>query len=139
MCVIVDGMDQAKTNLPSFNTGESPFQMTVRVVGALIHRKEKKAYAYLVTNFTKETNTMTEVITRVLDTQSTLPPVLVLQLDNTWQENKNSHMFSFLSSLVETGVFQEVIVNFLPVGHTHVSKLYQILFLVLINVLIGGY
>ena len=69
MCVIVDGMDQAKTNLPSFNTGESPFQMTVRVVGALIHRKEKKAYAYLVTNFTKETNTMTEVITRVLDTQ----------------------------------------------------------------------
>ena len=64
---------------------------------------------------------MTEILRRVIDSRETLPPVMVLQLDNTWQENKNSHMFAFLASLVEAGVFEKIIVNFLPVGHTHVS------------------
>ena len=123
VCIILDGMDQSKTDIPDFNTNESPVQMTCRVVGGLVHSAKKEAYAYVVSHFTKETNTMIEVLRRILDARESLPPVLVLQLDNTWQENKNSRMFSFLASLVESGVFEEIIVNFLPVGHTHVSKL----------------
>ena len=117
-------MDQSKTDLPDFNTGESPCQMTCRVIGALVHHDKKEAYAYLVTKYTKETNTMIEVLSRILDSREHLPPTLVLQLDNTWQENKNSRMFSYLAALVETGVFEHIIVNFLPVGHTHVSEQY---------------
>ena len=120
MVVIVDGMDQAKTNVPNFNTSESFLQMTVRVVGALVHGVEKKSYAYLVTEYTKETNTNIEVLRQVLDAQPKLPPTLVIQLDNTSQENKNSHLFTFLAELVESGQVKQVIVNFLPVGHTHV-------------------
>ena len=124
LCVILDGMDQNKTNIPWFNTGESPDGMTVRIIGAIVHSQQKKTHAYLVTHHTKETNTMIDVLRRVLESRETLPRVLVLQLDNTSQENKNNHMFAFLAGLVESGVFDKIIVNFLPVGHTHVSNMF---------------
>ena len=40
-------------------------------------------------------------------------------MDNCWRENKNRYMFAFLSYLVKTDIFEEIDVNFLPVGHTH--------------------
>ena len=120
MVVTLDGMDQSKTNIPDHNTSESNPSLTVRVIGALVHTFQKLSYAFLVTDFTKETNTNIEVLRRVLDDQAKLPPTLVLQLDNTSQENKNSHLFTFLAELVEAGIFENIIVNFLPVGHTHV-------------------
>jgi hypothetical protein len=48
-----------------------------------------------------------------------LPPVLNLQLDNATRNNKNHYVFSFCSLLVHRGVFWEVYINFLLVGHTH--------------------
>jgi hypothetical protein len=48
-----------------------------------------------------------------------LPKVLLLQLDNTARENKNKYVMAFLAFLVDTGVFEEIWVNFLLVGHTH--------------------
>lgn len=126
MLVILDGMDQSKTNVPSFNCGENPFQMGVRIIGAIVHSATKRTYAYMVTHFTKETNTMVEVLGRVLADQDSLPPVLVIQLDNTSQDNKNSRLFTYLASLVETGQFDEIIVNFLPVGHTHVRNIFPL-------------
>jgi hypothetical protein len=50
---------------------------------------------------------------------ATLPPVLNMQLDNACSDNKNRYVFSFFSLLVHKGVFREVYVNFLLVGHTH--------------------
>jgi hypothetical protein len=48
-----------------------------------------------------------------------LPPVLHLQLDNACSDNKNRYTFCFFSLLVANGVFREVYVNFMLVGHTH--------------------
>jgi hypothetical protein len=48
-----------------------------------------------------------------------LLPVLNVQLDNACSDNKNRYVFSFFSLLVQKGVFREVYVNFLLVGHTH--------------------
>jgi hypothetical protein len=48
-----------------------------------------------------------------------LPPVLHLQLDNAYSDNKNRYTFCFFSLLVANGVFWEVYVNFMLVGHTH--------------------
>ena len=125
LCIILDGMDQHKTCIPNFNTGEDPASVTVRVIGAIAHSRDpdRTFYAYLVTNYTKETNTNIEVLRRILESRDSLPPTLVIQLDNTSQDNKNSHFFSFLASLVESPFIpvHEIIVNFLPVGHTHVS------------------
>ena len=49
-----------------------------------------------------------------------LPPVLYLQLDNCWRENKNNVLVNWCASLVERGLFPGGIeIGFLPVGHTH--------------------
>ncbi|KAL3687487.1 hypothetical protein R1sor_013796 [Riccia sorocarpa] len=48
-----------------------------------------------------------------------LPPVLMLQMDNSAKDNKNLHVLAFFSELVIRGVFETVEVNFLMVGHTH--------------------
>ena len=49
-----------------------------------------------------------------------LPPVLYLQLDNCWRENKNNVLMNWCASLVERGLFPGGIeIGFLPVGHTH--------------------
>ncbi len=122
MVIITDGMDQSKTDIPNHNTSESVGSLPVRVIGAIVHGARKLAYAYLVTDFTKETNTSIEVLRRTIDAQEKLPPTLIVQLDNTSQENKNSHLFAFLAELTEARVFECIIVNFLPVGHTHVRS-----------------
>jgi hypothetical protein len=48
-----------------------------------------------------------------------LPPILQMQLDNATGDNKNRYVFAFFSLLVHLGIFREVYVNFLLVGHTH--------------------
>ena len=105
--LILDGMDQAKTDVLGLN---------VRVVGCIVHGRPNKVYMFLVTHYTKETNGMVDILRRVLDAQETLPRRLVIQIDNTSQENKNSRMFTFLAQSVEKGVFDEIQVNFLPVS-----------------------
>ena len=48
-----------------------------------------------------------------------LPPILTLQLDNASGDNKNRWVFGFCSLLVFKGIFREIYINFLIVGHTH--------------------
>uniref|UniRef100_A0A8W8JJX8 DUF7869 domain-containing protein n=1 Tax=Magallana gigas TaxID=29159 RepID=A0A8W8JJX8_MAGGI len=73
--LIIDGMDQSKTNIPHFKGRPS---------------KGKS-----------------------------LPPVLYLQADNCFRENKNKFVLSFLELLVRRRIFYEVQLSFLHVGHTH--------------------
>lgn len=47
------------------------------------------------------------------------PTTLYLQLDNTSKQNKNRYVFAFLAWLVVLGLLTDVLVSFLPVGHTH--------------------
>ena len=47
------------------------------------------------------------------------PPTLYLQLDNTCKENKNRFLFGYCAMLVRLGLFEKVVVGFLPKGHTH--------------------
>ena len=42
-----------------------------------------------------------------------------MQLDNRARGNKNSNVFGYLSMLVDEGLFKNIKVNFLLVGHTH--------------------
>ena len=48
-----------------------------------------------------------------------LPPVLHIQMDNSWRENKNRYVFCFWSLLVARRIVKEVVVSFMIVGHTH--------------------
>ncbi|KAL3682625.1 hypothetical protein R1sor_000647 [Riccia sorocarpa] len=58
----------------------------------------------------------------VRETETTfkkLPPIFMLQMDNSAKDNKNQQVLAFCSELVIRGVFEIVEVNFLLVGHTH--------------------
>ena len=48
-----------------------------------------------------------------------LLPVMNLQVDNATGDNKNRFVFAFCSLLTYHGVFQDVYINFLIVGHMH--------------------
>jgi hypothetical protein len=48
-----------------------------------------------------------------------LPRKLYVQMDNCVRENKNKYVLGYLSWLVQRGVFEEIQLSFLPVGHTH--------------------
>ena len=68
-------------------------------------------------------NLTCEVLYRTLlreyELRDGLPPVLYLQLDNCIRENKNTVFIGFLCWLLERGIFKEILLSFLPVGHTH--------------------
>jgi hypothetical protein len=48
-----------------------------------------------------------------------LPPILHVQLDNCWKDNKSRWIMCFWSLLIAKGVFEEIQVSFMLVGHTH--------------------
>ena len=51
-------------------------------------------------------------------TDTPLPEVLYLQLDNTTSQNKCVVLLFFCALLVALGIFAKIKVSFLPVGHT---------------------
>ena len=48
-----------------------------------------------------------------------LPPLLLVQMDNCAKDNKSKYNMLFWSALTAKGIFREVRVSFLIVGHTH--------------------
>lgn len=92
-------------------------------MGAMVHGFQIYGYTYIP--YAKAGNNMTiEVLHRVLCDQrvkrgNTLPNVLLLQLDNTSKQCKGRFVLGYLALLVTWDVFVEVVLSFLPVGHTH--------------------
>jgi hypothetical protein len=60
-----------------------------------------------------------KTVQNVLEEDGFLPRKLYLQFDNCVRENKNRFVFGALALLVHWGIFDEVEVGFLLVGHTH--------------------
>ena len=81
------------------------------------------------TNYTIECIMRTLVLLQASEPTKPLPPKLYLQLDNCSGSNKNKYMLAFASTLVDQGVFEEVVFSFLMVGHTHedVDQLFSLM------------
>lgn len=124
---IIDGADQKSYGLPhfAFNTkADKGHKLKVKCVGILEHRPSKKLSLFpMREEFDTGSNHVIEGLHRVLDLkfqeEGALPPTMYVQFDNCSRENKNKFFLSYLESLVARGVFLEVQVSFLPVGHTH--------------------
>ncbi|WAR30311.1 hypothetical protein MAR_032853, partial [Mya arenaria] len=129
MSIIIDGMDQSKTNLPHF-TGRLPKSLSAadllktHITGAICHG-HGGMYSFLdINQFLHDPNLTIDIILRVLEKTATandnrLPPTLFLQADNCVRENKNQYVLGFCELLVKERIFNEVHLSFLPVGHTH--------------------
>jgi hypothetical protein len=57
----------------------------------------------------------------LLAQQQLHPPILWIQLDNPTGENKHKYLLAFCSWLIHLGWFKEIVISFLPPGHTHID------------------
>ena len=94
-------------------------------MGALVHGHECHGYPFL-TNIKHGTNITIETLHRVLLHHFALnnkvpftQRTLYLQLDNTTKQCKSKYMLAYLALLVAWSVFDEAVLSFLMVGHTH--------------------
>ena len=119
-------MDQNKKNLPHFHRKSKSAAalsfLKTHITGSLIHDYGGLGYIDLL-QWPHDSNLMLTVlldaIQRRLQQRSYFPSKLFIQLDNTCRENKNQFVLTFLAVVVQLGLFKEVQVGFLMVGHTH--------------------
>ncbi|XP_062596921.1 uncharacterized protein LOC134258393 isoform X2 [Saccostrea cucullata] len=126
--LIIDNMDQSKTNLPrfpeNFKSETGLTHIHHHVTGVLNHGINK-SYVYTWTDqFSSDCNITLNCLMLVLkDTaminNGSLPPVLYLQADNSPKDNKNKFVIMFLAMLVKADILKKIKLTFLMVGHTH--------------------
>ena len=133
LSTIADGMDQAKVRVPRNGRDSKAItkQMDLGLEGVLFHGPLKRMDFYLVPRTFKGGSNVTihclnESLKRMqkayADVGLNWPKTWFLQLDNTTKENKNQFVLAWLQLLVDTNVFDEIYVSFLPVGHTHEAQ-----------------
>ena len=119
VCLIVDGMDQAKTNLPNTRviakSTSNLWRLRTHVSGVLLHTKAscgKLAHAFMdLLQWAHDSNLTITLLVKVLIDYSRshlLPETLYIQMDNTSRENKNKYVLSFCAILVELRIFRKV-------------------------------
>eukprot|EP00058_Branchiostoma_floridae_P005491 XP_002590979.1 hypothetical protein BRAFLDRAFT_69470 [Branchiostoma floridae] len=127
LSIIIDGMDQAKTYLPHFVGDKSKDlstadQMKVHVSGIISHGHGLRSTYVDFFEYSHDSNLTLNLLLKLLgklSTRNPLPPILFIQADNCYRENKNKYMLAFLDMLVHMRIFREIQLSFLMVGHTH--------------------
>ena len=138
MSIIIDGMDQSKTNLPHFTrerkSGVSLWRLRYNsctiswpcIIG-LVTRFIIDIILQCRTHLTgainhgagvhtyidllvwpHDANLVINILLDVINRSAYLPPVLFLQLDNTARENKNQFILAFMAYLIQIELFSEV-------------------------------
>ena len=122
---IIDGSDNGNYALPYFNEktykSNTAWKIPLHVFGCLSHGLQPLIMTTL-DNVKLGTNSTLEVLHQSLIhdyAKEGLPEVLYLQLDNTTRQCKSRFIMGFMGYLVHIGLFKEVVVSFLEVGHTH--------------------
>ena len=114
LSLICDGMDQNKTNLPSFvrisKSTQNLWCLRTHLTGCLVHGYGCYGFFDFL-QFSHDTNlTLTCILLTLLEVskQRLLPKRLLIQMDNCVRENKNKYVLGFLAYLVQLEVFSEV-------------------------------
>lgn len=126
LSLIIDAADQGAYASPYFyertHETQGTWRVPIHLMACISHGRRTYAYTF-AENIKHGSNLTIEVLFRVLidtlEREQKLPPVLYLQLDNTTKQCKSRYILGFLALLVHFGVFEKVVLSFLPVGHTH--------------------
>lgn len=117
MTIIIDGMDQSKTNVPLLlkeaKSAQHLYRLRTHLSGAIIHTRSphgKIIYAfYDIMQWPHDSNLILQVLNHILhDFKTKLPDTLYLQLDNCYRENKNRYVLGYCALLVQKKVFKKV-------------------------------
>lgn len=113
-------MDQSKTDVLNLRriakSTAGLRKLRTHLVGVIVHSGlaafGKSYFGYFdIFQWKHDSNLTINILLSVLTTVNCrfgIPPVLNLQLDNCWRENKNKFVFSFLSLLIEWRIFEKV-------------------------------
>ena len=112
MSIIIDGMDQSKTDLPHLTRKNKAacnlWVLRTHVTGALVHGRRSYAFVDLHM-WPHDSNLSMNILLQILsDQKGSLPSTLYLQLDNCFRENKNKYFFGLVALLVHHKIFKEV-------------------------------
>lgn len=123
-CIIIDGMDQNKTNLPCLRKASkstsSLYRLKTHLTGVLDHTRTehgKQVSIFMdILQWPHDSNLTISIINRALfmhmeRTDGVLPPVLYVQMDNTSRENKNKFVLAYFALLVESKILRKVFLN----------------------------
>ena len=123
--VIMDGMDQSKTDLPHTETAlkADGNMVETKITGILVHGKRFDCYVSepqvkhdTNLSLTCLHNTLSELWDE--EGPENRPDILYLQVDGG-SENKNQWVLAYLATLIVLGIYKKIKMCFLPVGHTH--------------------
>jgi hypothetical protein len=126
MSLIIDGMDQNTTWIPKFKQSvkgiESRYIKT-HLCGVLVHGIGLYCHVWIDAHHKHDSNqvvtSIMEVVRDVKQRRSRLPLYLRIQADNCGRENKNVYILALCGTLVALGIFKEIQLSFLIVGHIH--------------------
>ena len=114
LSIIIDGMDQNKTNLPHLiripKSCQNLWCLHTHLTGCLVHGFGTFGYFDFL-QWSHDTNlTLTCLLLTLakLCEEKPLPMKLLLQMDNCVRENKNKYVMAFLAYLVQMKIFVEV-------------------------------
>jgi hypothetical protein len=126
LSMIIDGANQARHALPSTveksHVSDKAWKMQLHLMGVIVHGRGTWAYTcppHVAQGNNTTIQALWDTIVDIFQKDGRLPPVLYLQLDNTTKQCKGKYVMGFLGLLVKLGIFDKIIVGFLPVGHTH--------------------
>lgn len=137
LCVIQDGMDQAKFRVPRLNATTKKTKLFEQLFRPQLHLVASWAHGAHIhlpvadEDLPKNSETQLEILARLFDIlvqKSDLPAGVNLQQDNTYREGKNQFVMAFAILCVALGTFRHFTCSFLKVGHScSVEKRWSIL------------
>jgi hypothetical protein len=127
--IILDAADQSAFGSPHLHVhskeDEGHWKIATHLMGAIVYGRVCHGFTFLP-NIKHGTNITIEALHRVLQHEFQRngqrpfeQRCLYLQLDNTTKQCKSRFLLGYLALLVAWDVFAEVVLSFLPVGHTH--------------------
>lgn len=126
ICMIIDGMDQRKTDIPGANGKRDRETSTIptRIIGVKVH---SHGHFFFIappdvphdSSVTWSCLLATLQILRSRFGRRRFPTKLWIQMDNTSKDNKTKLALLVSGLLVYLQQFASVCLGFLPVGHTH--------------------
>ena len=124
----LDGMQQVTTRLPYMKIRnkdlDARVQLPAAIYGGIVHGDKPGPIVFMSWgDVCKDSSYTAQAILRCLkltmEQRGILGAKLVLNLDGTTRENKNSTIVKLCAAMVEFGIFTEVWVFYKMPGHTH--------------------
>lgn len=126
LSICQDGTNQLPFGYPNFREVDKTLgtdRLKTHLMIDIVHGRGCYVYITPEARVASDPNLTIECLQRTLasveEHDGYLPPVLYLQLDNCFRENKNAYVVAYLTWLIERKVFKQILMSFLPVGHTH--------------------